>query len=179
MEGENTETKVAAGRLGLRWQARLAGGISQGMTSASAALLAYLPAKALGLQEGFWGAITAIAVVQTEFGATRSSGRDQFAGAAVGGLVGAMLVSWTGQSLAGYAIAVIISMSACWLLKISTAARLAGITSTIIALVPHHASIERMMLSRVAEVGWGVTIALGVVWIVNKGMLHVRHSSEA
>ena len=83
MEGENTETKVAAGRLGLRWQARSAGGISQGMTSASAALLAYLPAKALGLQEGLLGC--------------------------VGGLVGAVLVPWTGQSLAGYALPVIVS----------------------------------------------------------------------
>ena len=148
MQIENPESKVAQGRAGLSWQARLAGGISQGLTSASAALLAYLPARALGLQEGFWGAITAIAVVQTEFGASQSSGRDQFAGAAVGGLIGAGVVSWTGQSLAGYALAVIVSMATCWLLNISTAARLAGITSTIIALVPHHGSIERMMLGR-------------------------------
>lgn len=162
----------APGRL--PWRARLAGGLSQGLTSATAALLAYLPARALGLQEGFWGAITAIAVVQTEFGATRSSGRDQFAGAAVGGLIGAAVVSWTGQSLAGYALAIVTSMSFCWLLNIATAARLAGITSTIIALVPHHGSIERMMLSRVAEVGWGVTVALSVVWMVNRATRRLR-----
>jgi hypothetical protein len=34
-----------------------------------------LPTKPLGLQEGFWGSITAIAVVQSELGATRNSAR--------------------------------------------------------------------------------------------------------
>jgi uncharacterized membrane protein YccC len=58
-------------------------------------------------------------------------------------------------------------MLACWLLKISTAARLAGSTATIIMLVPHAGSAARMMLYRVAEVGWGVAVAIVVVWVVN------------
>ncbi len=45
---------------------RLAGGAHHGAISAFAALAAYLPTRALGLQEGFWSAITAIAVVQTD-----------------------------------------------------------------------------------------------------------------
>ena len=67
--------------------------------SAAAALIAYLPARALGLQQSFWGAITAIAVVQTEFGATRTSARDQFTGAAIGGLIGVAIVSLIGQEV--------------------------------------------------------------------------------
>jgi hypothetical protein len=58
-------------------------------------------------------------------------------------------------------------MAACWVLHINTAARLAGSTATIIGLVPHQASVGRMMLSRVAEVGWGVAVAIAVVWLVD------------
>lgn len=149
-------------------RAKIVGGLAQGSMSATAAILAYLPAKPLGLQEGFWGSITAIAVVQGELGATKTSARDQFAGAAIGGTVSAALVSWVGQSLPVYALAVIVSMSVCWIFNVSSAARLSGSTATIIALVPHHGIVEWMMLSRIAEVGWGLTVGVGVVWIVNR-----------
>jgi hypothetical protein len=74
--------------LGARFapRAKIMGGLSQGLLSAAAGILAYLPTKPLGLQEGFWASITAIALIQSELGATRNSARDQFAGAAIGGL---------------------------------------------------------------------------------------------
>jgi uncharacterized membrane protein YgaE (UPF0421/DUF939 family) len=149
-------------------RAKFVGGLSQGLMSAAAAILAYLPTKPLGLQEGFWGSITAIAVVQSELGATRNSARDQFAGAAIGGLTSAAVVSIAGQSLAAYALAVIVSMSACWVCNVSSAARLAGSTATIIVLVPHHGKVEWMMMSRIAEVAWGLTVGVGSVWLVNR-----------
>jgi uncharacterized membrane protein YccC len=131
--------------------------------SAAAALIAYLPARALGLQQSFWGAITAIAVVQTEFGATRTSARDQFTGAAIGGLIGQEVISYTA--------AVIVSITACWMLNVTSAARLAGVTTTVIMLVPHADSAQSMMVARVTEVAWGVFVAVGVVWIANKSRL--------
>ena len=67
---------------------RFSGGLAHGVMSAVAAITAYLPTQVLGLREGFWAAITAVAVAQTEFGATRSTARDQFTGAAIGGLIG-------------------------------------------------------------------------------------------
>lgn len=143
---------------------RLRGGLSQGVTSAVAALVAYLPTQALGLQEGFWGAITAIAVTQTEPGAARSNGRDQLTGAAIGGLVGVAVALAAGQRLPGYAAAVVLSMLACWAVNIGSASRLAGITATIILLVPHTGTPGHMLVSRVGEVGWGVLVALGLVW---------------
>jgi len=167
-ENTRSPTAVAQAKARLPLRAKLDGGLSQGLISAAAAILAYLPAKPLGLQEGFWGSITAIAVVQTELDATRNSARDQFAGAATGGLIGAAVVSVAGQSLAAYALAVVLSMAACWLLNITTAARLAGSTATIIALVPHRSTVEGMMISRVAEVGWGVAVAIAVVWLANR-----------
>jgi len=157
-------------RLGARLapRAKMIGGLSQGLMSAAAAILAYFPTKPLGLQEGFWGAITAIAVVQSELGATRNSARDQFAGAAIGGLTSAVIVSLAGQSLLAYALAVVVSVMACWMFDVSSAARLAGSTATIIALVPHHGAVEWMLMSRITEVVWGLSVGIGIVWLVNR-----------
>jgi uncharacterized membrane protein YgaE (UPF0421/DUF939 family) len=165
----------------MKWTARLAafgpsqparhraiGGAAQGLMSAAAALIAYIPTKPLGLQEGFWGSITAIAVVQGGLSATQTSARDQVIGAAIGGTYGAILVATIGQSLPGYALAVVLCMSTCWLFNVASAARLGGSTVTIIALVPHHSTAAWMMLSRFGEVAWGVLVGLGTVWVVNK-----------
>lgn len=149
-------------------RAKIVGGAAQGLMSATAAILAYLPTKPMGLQEGFWGSITAIAVVQSELSATTTSARDQFIGAAIGGMVSSALVTWGGQSLAVYALAVVVSMTVCWIFNVSSAARLSGSTATIIALVPHHGTVEWMMLSRIAEVGWGIAVGVSVVWLVNR-----------
>jgi uncharacterized membrane protein YccC len=154
---------------------RLTGGLTQGLMSTTAALIAYLPTRSLGLQEGFWGSITAIAVVQAELGATQTSARDQFAGATIGGLISAVILSVAGgQSLFAYGVGVTSSMLVCWLLNRSSAARLAGSTSTIILLVPHQGSVATMMFSRIAEVGWGVAIGVAVVWVVNRVEKTVR-----
>jgi len=47
----------------------------------------------------------------------------------------------------------------------ASASRLAGITATIIPLVPHTGTPQRMFLDRVAEVGWGICAAVGTVWL--------------
>jgi uncharacterized membrane protein YccC len=72
-----------------------------------------------------------------------------------------------GQDLPAYVVSLVLSMIACWLLNVSTAARLAGSTVTIIMLVPHIGTGGwKMMLSRLAEVGWGVAVAITIVWVV-------------
>jgi uncharacterized membrane protein YccC len=154
---------------------RLTSGLAHGALSAIAALIAYLPTRALGLQEGFWAAITAIAVMQNELDKTRTTARDQFAGAAVGGVIGVVIVTLTGQTLASYALAVVLSMTACALLNVASAARLSGITATIILLVPHQGTVQAMMASRVVEVGWGVLVAIVVVWLAGRiGQIRTR-----
>ncbi|HTV95384.1 MAG TPA: FUSC family protein [Steroidobacteraceae bacterium] len=165
----------------LKWTARLTrlseyvsawgrfkGGIAQGLMSGAAAMVAYLPAKPLGLQEGFWASITAIAVVQTELSATRSSARDQFAGAAIGGCISALIMTLGDQTLTAYAAAVVLSTAACWVCNVAGAARLAGSTATILLLVPRHGAVLTMMLSRISEVGWGVAVGFATVWLVNR-----------
>lgn len=133
--------------------------------AAAAALMAYLPTRAFGLREGFWAAITAIAVLQVKLDATRNTARDQFTGAAIGGVIGGTMASTAGSHLWSYAAAVMIAIMACWIANVQSAARLAGTTATIILLVPHGGSALSMVVARVAEVGWGVTVALAVVAI--------------
>jgi uncharacterized membrane protein YccC len=145
---------------------RMAGGMHLGAISAFAAVAAYLPTHALGLKEGFWSSITAISVVQTEFQATQTTARDQFIGAAVGGAVavGASMAMGE-QNLFVYAGAIVVSMLVCWALNVATASRLAGSTATIILLVPHSGSAQHMYGARLAEVGWGLCVAIGIVWL--------------
>ncbi|GJE44876.1 FUSC family protein [Methylobacterium soli] len=145
---------------------RLTRGTAHGIMSAIAALIAYLPTQSLGLREGFWGAITALAVAQTEFGAARLVARDQFVGAAIGGVIGLFVFLAIGQDLPSYAAAVVLSILACWLVNVESAARLSAITATIILLVPHVGTPQRMLASRVFEVGWGICAAIGTVWVV-------------
>jgi uncharacterized membrane protein YccC len=147
---------------------RLAAGAHHGAISACAALLAFAPAHAIGLQESFWSAITAISVVQTEFRATRTTARDQFLGAAVGGCAGLCTFLALGQSLIVYALAVVLAMLACWALNVASASRLAGITATIILLVPHVGSPQGMLVSRLIEVGWGICVAVAAVWLAGR-----------
>lgn len=147
---------------------RFAGGLAHGIMSSVAAIAAYLPTQLLGLQEGFWAAITAVAVAQTEFGATRSTARDQFTGAAIGGLIGLAAYLTLGPSVPTYALGVVLAILTCWLLNVASACRLAGITATIILLVPHLGPVERMAGSRVLEVGWGVSVAIVTVWLVTR-----------
>lgn len=149
---------------------RLAAGLAQGSISATAAVLAWLPTQAIGLREGFWAAITAVAVAQTEFSAATSTARDQFAGAAIGGAVAAGVSLFVATGAVGFGISVVIAILACWLFDMMSAARLGGITSVIIFLVPHQGSAVGMTMSRIGEVGWGVLMAIVVVWCSTKAM---------
>jgi uncharacterized membrane protein YgaE (UPF0421/DUF939 family) len=148
---------------------RAAGGVHLGAISAIAAVAAYLPTHAFGLKEGFWSSITAISVVQTEFQATQTTARDQFIGAAVGGsvAVGASLAMGE-QNLFVYAGAIMVSVLVCWALNVASASRLAGSTATIILLVPHSGSAQRMFGARLAEVGWGLCVAIAIVWLAGR-----------
>lgn len=147
---------------------RVAAGAHHGAISAAAALLAFMPAHAIGLSQSFWSAITAISVAQTEFHAAQTTARDQFIGAAVGGLAGLCTFLAFGQSLIVYGLAVLLAMLVCWTVNVASASRVAGITATIILLVPHAGSPASMLVSRLVEVGWGVCVAVATVWLAGR-----------
>ena len=147
---------------------RLAPGLRQGAISVVAAFVAYIPTHFIGLHQGFWSAITAISVAQTELRDTESTARKQFTGATIGGLVGLGLALGFGDGLTVYAAAVVLSVMACWLLNVSNASQLSAVTATIILLVPHIGAPQLMLFSRLTEVGWGVCVGISVVWIEDR-----------
>jgi uncharacterized membrane protein YgaE (UPF0421/DUF939 family) len=151
-----------------RFFRRLTFGLRQGLVSVAAAFCAYWPTHLLGLQQDFWSAITAISVVQMEFRDSTSTARKQFTGAAIGGIAGLCLSLAFGIHLWVYAAAMLLSVLLCWALNVADASQLAAITSTIILLVPHTGSTERMLASRLSEVGWGVCVGIFIAWLENR-----------
>jgi len=143
-------------------------GARQGGVSVVAAILAYFPSHLVGLQQPFWSAITAIAVAQMEFQATRAIARRQFTGAAIGGAIGLGMILGFGDNLLVYACAIMLAVLVCWLLNVGDASQLGGITATIIMLVPHLGTPQSILFSRLSEVGWGVAVGLAVAWAVDR-----------
>jgi uncharacterized membrane protein YccC len=139
---------------------RLLAGLMHALRAVLAAALGYYGALALGLQQGFWAAITAISVTQSSYAEVRHSSRDQFIGAVIGGLVGIATASLVHDRFPAYALAVVVGMTLCWVLNLGAAGRIAGTTTTIIMLVPHQGTFLQFALFRLGEVVLGAFAAL-------------------
>jgi len=132
--------------------------------TALAAALCWWLAMRFGLHNGYWGAISAIIVLQSNFGSTVTASRDRILGTAIGALLG------FGFSLVGalpwnYIGAVFAAIFICGLLGFRSSSRLAGVTITIIMLVQAN-SHRAVALTRVGEVVLGIIVALAVSTLV-------------
>jgi uncharacterized membrane protein YgaE (UPF0421/DUF939 family) len=107
-------------------------------------------------------------VTQQTYLDTRSSSRDQLIGALVGGVVGFSATLLLGEQYSAYAVAIVVSITACWLLGVGSAGRLSGTTTTIIMLVPHTGSFWLIALTRVGEVALGIVCSLAVVMLAER-----------
>lgn len=129
--------------------------------TALAAGLCWWLARRFGLQDGYWGAISAIIVLQSNFGSTITASRDRLLGTLIGALFG------FGFSLVGalpwnYIAAVILAVTLCGLLGFKSSSRLAGVTITIVMLVGGGTSHWTVALVRVGQVVLGILVALVV-----------------
>lgn len=139
---------------------RLLIGLAHASRAVLAASLGYFGALALGLDQGYWAAITAISVSQSSYADVRNSSRDQFLGALIGGLIGMAVATLGPGHYLDYVLAVMIGMLLCSVLNLGAAGRLSGTTTTIIMLVPHHGSFMQFALFRLGEVALGAAAAL-------------------
>jgi uncharacterized membrane protein YgaE (UPF0421/DUF939 family) len=147
---------------------RLVEGGVMATQAVAGASLAFAIGRWLHTEQAFWAAITAIAVSQHSYVDTRNLSRDQFIGAMVGGvcgLVGAML---GGGNLAAYAATVAVAIVICWIVNVGSAARLGGITATIMLLVPGMGSPLDKALLRLGEVTLGTVCALLVTLLMSR-----------
>jgi len=156
----------AAGALKrLPLKSRAAQGTLMALRAVCAAGLAYGIGRQLHVQQAFWAVMTAIAVTQHDYADTLSQSRDQLIAAIAGGIVGLAAASLWPADVTAYLVSIFIVIIGCWCLKVSTAARLAATTTTIILLVPSQGPAWDIALVRCAEVSLGMACALPVSWI--------------
>ena len=133
--------------------------------TAMAAGICYWLAQLAGLQDGYWGSISAIIVLQSNVGSTVTASRDRLIGTLIGAAFGAVF-SMLGEGVWAYLLAVITAMVACSLLGLKNSSRLAAVTVTILMLVHRTGSNWTMPLHRVLEVLLGIVVALAISALV-------------
>jgi uncharacterized membrane protein YccC len=133
--------------------------------TALAASLSWWLAQRFGWRDGYWGSISAIIVLQSNFGATVSASRDRILGTLIGAAFG-FSFSLFGSLPWNYILAVIIAMIVCGLLGLRSSSRLAGVTITIVMLVQKTGPRWSLALDRVSEVMLGILVALAVTTLV-------------
>ena len=133
--------------------------------TALAAALCWWLAVHFGWPDGYWGAISAIIVLQSNFGSTISASRDRILGTVIGALFGFSFTQF-GALPWNYTLAVLAAVTVCGLLGLRSSSRLAGVTITIVMLVQNGGSHWTIALDRVMEVFLGIVVALAVSTLV-------------
>ncbi len=133
--------------------------------TALAAALCWWLAIHFGLKDGYWGAISAIIVLQSNFGSTISASRDRVLGTVIGALFGFLFTQF-GALPWNYILAVLAAITVCGLLGLRNSSRLAGVTITIVMLVQNGGSHWTIALDRVMEVFLGIVVALAISTLV-------------
>ena len=134
----------------------------RGVRTAIAAWLAYALTESLHMPSGYWAAISAIVVMQSEVGATLVASRDRLAGTALGAFAGWLTTMVWHQSTALFAVAVLVVMVLCTALRLDNAGRLGGVTVAIVVLIPHTGPVWQIAVERFLEVAFGIGISLAV-----------------
>lgn len=140
--------------------ARLTTGLRLAAMTAAAAWISYASTSLIGLHEGFWAAISAIVVMQSDLTGTEKSAYERFIGTAIGAVIGWVCANAWHQHQWIYALAVGLSVLICWVAGIGTAGRLAAVTVTVIVLIPLAEPIWKIALYRFLEVSWGIAVAI-------------------
>jgi uncharacterized membrane protein YccC len=133
--------------------------------TAMAAGICYWLARLAGLQDGYWGSISSIIVLQSNVGSTVTASRDRLIGTLIGAAFGAVF-SLLGEGLWPYLAAVITAMVTCSLLGLKNSSRLAAVTVTILMLVHRTGSNWTLPMHRVLEVLLGIVVALAISTLV-------------
>ena len=132
-------------------------------TAVAAALVWWL-AVSFGLTDGYWGAISAIIVLQSNFGATITASRDRLLGTLLGAVLG-FSFSLFGRLPWNFMAAILVAVILCGLAGMRSSSRLAGGTISVIMLV-RAGSHWTLALHRVIEVFLGIFVAILVATFV-------------
>lgn len=140
------------------------GGLKQAGRTAVAAVLTQILVAVLGLSQGYWAVVTTVIVMQTNLGGSIRAAWTRLAGTAVGAVAGIAACAAGGQSPVALGLAVLVTLAACGFFpRLRESSRVAGITVVIVVLAGHPGDSAILLgLSRFAEIGLGIVMALGV-----------------
>jgi uncharacterized membrane protein YccC len=153
----------SAGRGLLNWERKRL--LIDATKTALAAAFSWWIALQFGLHDGYWGAISAIIVLQSNFGATITASRDRILGTMIGSAFG-FAFSLFGVLPWNFILAVLCAIILCGLLGLRNSSRLAGVTIAIVMLVQNTGSHWLLALHRVGEVFLGIVVAVTVSTLV-------------
>jgi len=136
-----------------------------GIKTVLAASLCLWISEAFGMQEGYWAAISAIIVMQSNVGSTARASRNRLFGTAVGAVLGWVASPWGHYPLV-FALTLLAGVLICVFLRLRNSARLAGVTICIVMLAHPGGSNWQIAADRFFEVSLGILVALGVAVLV-------------
>jgi uncharacterized membrane protein YccC len=135
--------------------------IEHAARSTVAAVVSLLAARAFGLPESYWAAITTMIVLQSTLGAAWTISTQRLAGTALGASAGALLSQHFGPSVLALAAGIFAAGIVCAILHFDKAAyRFAGITMMIVMLVVRSQSAWMAATHRFIEVSIGIVVGL-------------------
>jgi len=132
-----------------------------------AAVLALLAARCLGLREVHWAAISALIVVQSDFGSSLRLSWHRLTGTALGAFAGAILAETLGQNVMVFGLGVFgVGLLSIALRLERPAGRFAAIAFTIVLLIARADPAWIVALHRFIEVSAGIVagVLLSALW---------------
>ena len=153
-----------------KWDRENLPSVKDSARTALAGTVSFLVARFCQLPEAYWAAIATLVVMQSTLGATLVISVERIAATALGALAGALLAAYFGQNLIAFAAAVFVLGLLCTVFRLEkNAYRYAGITLTIIVLIPRSNAAWVIALHRFAEVTLGIVVALALTAIWPEG----------
>lgn len=136
-----------------------------------AAVAALLLARSLKLPEYYWAPISTIVIIQSTI-PPLTLGWQRFVGTAMGAALGAALATFFQPRAIVYALGILLCGLLTFVFRIGGAYRFAGITLSIVLLIPHTRPPWTIGWHRFLEVSLGIAVALVVtmLWPATKKM---------
>ena len=134
-------------------------------TAIAAVVSTLLARSVLRLPEFYWAPVSTVVILLSGANPMKLAWQ-RFAGTALGAVMGALIATYFTHTLAVYAVGIFISGIVSSLLRIGAAFRFAGITLTIVLLVPYTHPTWIVAFHRFVEVSLGIAVALlvTVIW---------------
>jgi uncharacterized membrane protein YgaE (UPF0421/DUF939 family) len=145
------------------------------IATGTAGVVSLYAARLLQLPQAYWAPISSFIVLQSNVAATLSAARNRLIGTAIGAVIGALFVRYTGSHPLWLGLAVVLTVLVCLGLGLEDSYRLACVTVAIIMLTGSNRSAWVAASHRFLEVALGIVVAVLIAGILeHKGRLHRR-----